>query len=203
MGYNTHCKETGFPMTRVMAKGVNFTGAKKYIIDKYGTETWGRIVQSLSNDAKAVWGGVLLVSSAYPFTAFKEMMSALTDELKSAKESEIAEIYEFIADQSLNKIHRIFFQLANPSFAIKNYPRLWRMFFNAGTVEVTAAEKGHAILKFLLPEIFNDWLPPACLGYSRKAVEMAGGRNLVMRRSSAGTVSDDVWETVFELRWTE
>jgi hypothetical protein len=190
-------------MTTVMAKGVNFVCAKKYIEDKYGTETWGRIMQSLSNDAKTVWGGVLLVSTAYPFTAFKEMMSALIGELKSAKESELAEIYEYIADQSLHKIYKIFFQLANPSFVIKNYPKLWSMFFNAGTVEVMLAEKGHAVLKFLLPEIFNGWLPPACLGYSKKAVEMAGGRNLVMKKSSVGKVSDDLWETVFDLRWTE
>jgi hypothetical protein len=77
------------------------------------------------------------------------------------------------------------------------------MFFNAGTVEVQVAESGHAVLKFHLPEIFNDWLPPACLGYSKKAVEMAGGRNLVMIKNSAGKMSDELWETVYELRWTE
>jgi len=190
-------------MTAVMAKGVNFTGAKKYIEDKYGAELWGRIIQSLSPEAKAVWGGVLLVSTSYPFTAFKEMMSALTGELKSASESEIAEIYEYIADQSLHKIYKIFFQFSNPSFVIKNYPKLWGMFFNAGTVEVPVAEKGHAVLKFMLPDIFNGWLPPACLGYSKKAIEMAGGKNLVMKKTSAEKVSDDQWETVFELRWAE
>ena len=66
---------------------------------------------------------------------------------------------------------------------IKNYPKLWNMFFNTGTVEVQVAGSGHAVLKFLLPESFNDWLPPACLGYSKKAVEMAGGRNLVMKKN--------------------
>jgi hypothetical protein len=77
------------------------------------------------------------------------------------------------------------------------------MFFNSGTVDVQVAESGHAVLKFLLPEIFNDWLPPACLGYSKKAVEMAGGRNLVMKRISAGKASDDLWETVYDLSWKE
>ena len=65
------------------------------------------------------------------------------------------------------------------------------MFFNAGSVEVPLVEKGHAVLKFLPPEIFNDWLPPACLGYSKKAVEMAGGRNLTMQRSSFEKKSED------------
>jgi len=77
------------------------------------------------------------------------------------------------------------------------------MFFNTGTVEVQVAESGHAVLKFLLPEIFNDWLPSACLGYSKKAVEMAGGRNLVMTKKSSGKFSEEIWETVYELRWIE
>ncbi len=190
-------------MKTVMAKGVNFLFARKYIENKYSAETWGRVMQSLSDEAKTVWEGVLLAGSEYPFAAFKEMTTSLNKELKTAKDPEIAAIYEYIADQSLNKTYKIFFRLANPSFVIKNYPKLWDMFFNSGTVEVQVAESGHAILKFLLPEIFNDWLPPACLGYSKKAVEMAGGRNLVMKKNSSGKTSNDLWETVFELRWSE
>ena len=190
-------------MKTVMAKGVNFLFARKYIENKYSPETWGRIMQALSGESKTVWTGVLLAGSEYPFAAFKEMIIALNNELKTAKDPEIAAIYEYIADQSLSKTYKIFFKLANPSFVIKNYPKLWNMFFNTGTVEVQVAESGHAVLKFLLPEIFNDWLPPACLGYSKKAVEMAGGRNLVMKKNSAGIISDDLWETIYELRWME
>jgi hypothetical protein len=190
-------------MKTVMAKGVNFLYARKYIENKYSGETWGRIMHSLADDSKTVWTGVLLAGSEYPFAAFKEMITSLNKELKTAKDPEIAAIYEYIADQSLSKTYKIFFKFANPSFVIKNYPKLWSMFFNAGTVEVPVAERGHAILKFLLPEIFNDWLPPACLGYSKKAVEMAGGHNLVMTKKSAMKASDSLWETVYELRWTE
>ena len=38
----------------VKAKGVNFICAKKYIEKKYGEETWGKIMDCLSNDGKAV-----------------------------------------------------------------------------------------------------------------------------------------------------
>lgn len=186
-----------------MAKGVNFTGAKLYIESKYGAEVWGRIMKSLPAESAEIWGGMLLTGAWYPFKAFKEMIVALNRELKTAKDSELAAIYEKCADLSINKLYKIFFSFTNPSFAIKNYPKLWSMFFNAGKVEVAAAEKGRAVLKFILPEIFNDWLPPACLGYSKKAVEMAGGSNLAIQLINAKRISDDLWETVFELRWTE
>jgi hypothetical protein len=189
-------------MAEVLAKGVSFLYARTYIVAKYGQETWEKVVQSMSPESREVWAYSLLVTREYPFTAFKDMMSSLSRVLKTAKDAELAAIYEYIADQSLNKMYKIFFRLAHPSFVIKNYPSLWKMFFNAGTVEVPVAEKGHAIVRFLLPEIFNDWLPPACLGYSKKAVEMAGGRGLTMNRVSRGKKGED-WETVYELRWNE
>lgn len=189
--------------TGVLAKGVSFLYARTYIQTKYGQETWEKVVQSMPLESKEVWAHSLLVTKEYPFEAFKDMMSSLAGVLKTAKDAELAAIYEHIADQSLNKMYKIFFRLAYPSFVIKNYPSLWKMFFNAGTVEVPVAEKGHAIVRFLLPEIFNDWLPPACLGYSKKAVEMAGGRGLTMDRISRGKKGEDRWETVYELRWNE
>lgn len=193
----------GTVMSEVRAKGVSFLYARTYIVAKYGQETWEKVVQSMPPASKEVWAYSLLVTNEYPFEAFKDMMSSLTRVLKTAKDAELAAIYEYIADQSLNRMYKMFFRLAYPSFVIKNYPSLWKMFFNAGRVEVPVAEKGHATVRFLLPEIFNDWLPPACLGYSKKAVEMAGGRDLKLDRVSSGKKGEGLWETVYELRWNE
>ncbi len=190
-------------MKQVLAKGVNFLYSKRFIEAKYGGDVWARIMESLSKESQESWEAGILVNHEYPFTAFKEMISVLTRELESAKDSEIACIYEYIADQSLNKIYKIFFTFANPSFVIKNYPILWDKFFNSGKVEVPLSEKGHAVVKFTLPEIFLDWLPPACLGYSKKAVEMAGGRDLTMQAKSKSMVSAGTWEIAYELRWKE
>ena len=190
-------------MKQVLAKGVNFLYSKRFIEAKYGGDVWARIMESLSKESQESWEAGILVNHEYPFTAFKEMISVLTRELESAKDSEIACIYEYIADQSLNKIYKIFFTFANPSFVIKNYPIFWDKFFNSGKVEVPLSEKGHAVVKFTLPEIFLDWLPPACLGYSKKAVEMAGGRDLTMQAKSKSMVSAGTWEIAYELRWKE
>ncbi len=190
-------------MTEVRAKGVSFLYARTYIVAKYGHETWEKVVASMPPGSRKLWAQSLLVTQEYPFEAFKDMMSSLTTVLKTAKDAELAAIYEYIADQSLNKMYKIFFRLANPSFVIKNYPSLWKMFFNTGTVEVPVAEKGHAVVRFLLPEVFNEWLPPACLGYSKKAVEMAGGHSLRLDRVSRAKKSEDLWETVYDLRWNE
>jgi hypothetical protein len=190
-------------MQEVLARGVNFIYTKEFILNKYGIEAWKLLLQSLSEDARKIWDGILLPIQEYPFTFFKEMISTMPLALKIKQDSELACIYEYIADQSLNKLYKIFFSFANPSFVIKNYPRLWSRFFNAGEVEVLVSESGHAILKFTLPEIFLDWLEPACLGYSKKAVEMAGGRGLTMEIKSVYKIPTDLWEIVCELHWFE
>ena len=190
-------------MEKVLARGVNFVYTKQYIVNKYGIETWKLLLQSLSDDACKIWGDILVPIQEYPFLFFKELISDLSLALNIKQDSELASIYEYIADQSLSKLYKIFFRFSNPSFVIKNFPKLWSRFFNAGKVEVPVSESGHAILKFTLPEIFLDWLDPACLGYSKKAVEMAGGKNMTMEKKGADKTSDDLWEIVFELYWSE
>ncbi len=190
-------------MEEVLAKGVNFFYSKKYIESEYGTGTWNKVMNSLTKEEQEIWIGGILVNKSYPFSAFKSMVSALTRELGIKEHNEIARIYEYIADQSLNKIYKIFFHFSNPAFVIRNYPKLWNNFFSTGKVEVPVAEKGHAVLKFILPQIFLDWLPPACLGYSKKAVEMAGGKNMTMKELGKTQLNKDSWEIVYELTWSE
>ncbi len=190
-------------MAEVLARGPNFVFAKEFILRTYGKETWERLVATLAPADGKIWTGPPLTYESYPFTAFKSMVSSLSKEVGIREDAETAQLYEYIADRSLNVLYKVFFRLANPSFVIKNYPKLWERFFNTGKVEVPVAEKGHAVVKFTLPAIFLDWLPPACLGYSKKAVELAGGRNLRMKERSKSLLPNDDWEIVYELKWEE
>ena len=190
-------------MADVLARGPNFVFTKEFVLNKYGKEMWERLVAGLAPEDEKVWTGPPLTYESYPFSAFKSMVSALSRELGTREDTETAELYEYIADRSLNVLYKMFFRLANPSFVIRNYPKLWERFFNSGKVEVPVAEKGHAVVRFILPEIFLDWLPPACLGYSKKAVELAGGRNLTMKEKSKSLYSSKEWEIVYELKWEE
>jgi hypothetical protein len=190
-------------MEQVLARGVNFVYTKEYIVNKHGIETWKLLLQSLPEDARKIWGDILVPIQEYPFPLFKELISALPLLSNIKQDSELACIYEYIADQSLNKLYKVFFSFANPSFVIKNFPKLWSRFFNTGKVEVPVSESGHAILKFTLPDIFLDWLAPACFGYSKKAVEMAGGKNLSMGKKGTAKAPADLWEIVYELHWFE
>jgi hypothetical protein len=137
-------------------------------MNKYGLEKWKQLLQSLSEEARKIWNEPVLYVQEHPFALYKELISALSVESSTKEISELSSIYEYIADHSLNKLYKVFFSFAKPQFVIKNYPKLWQRFFNTGHVEVPVAESGHAILSFKLPELFLDWLEPACFGIQKR-----------------------------------
>ena len=185
----------------MLAKGPNFVFSRDYIQKQYGLPIWETMMAHLSIDAADVWQAAE-IDQEYPFVFFKEGVAALSQSVGLPGELEIAEMYMYIADRSLNTIYKAFFQLTSPTFVLKNFPRLWDRFFTVGEVEVAILGEKQAQLTFTLPEIFLDWLPAACLGYSRKAVEMAGGNHLVMQQVTKAQVTDGSWQVSYKLSWT-
>lgn len=185
----------------VRARGPNFVYAREFVVATRGEETWNAVLAQLPPDAHAVWRSELTPVSSHPFAAFKAMTVVLARVIGARPEEELAQMYEFIADRSLSAIYKVFFRLADPAFVIRNYPKLWSRFFTAGTVEVPVAERGHAVVRFIVPESFLDWLPPACRGYSTRAVRMAGARELKMLPLGQTRLDDGEWAVEYDLRW--
>ena len=186
-----------------IARGVNFMYAREYVVREHGEAMWAHIVDQLPPDAARVWRGPLVAIGTYSFGAFKAFASALAAESGGRSDETLSGMYEYIADRSLNALYKVFFRLTNPSFVIGNYPKLWERFFTTGKVEVREATAGRATIEFTLPAIFLDWLPAASLGYSRKAVAMAGGKNLTMRELTRSERGGEQWAIAYELRWQE
>ncbi|MFZ2198524.1 MAG: hypothetical protein WAV13_12365, partial [Thermodesulfovibrionales bacterium] len=49
-------------MTEIKARGPNFTYTKKYILQEYGPEMWGKLLARLPKDAAEIWLGPPLAS---------------------------------------------------------------------------------------------------------------------------------------------
>lgn len=190
-------------MDDVLARGPNFIYGREFVVETHGLKVWQRVVDALPTDAASVWNGVMLITGGYPFTAFKAMLRALTSVVGAQPETETARMYSYIADRSLNSVYKFFFSLTQPSFVISRYPILWQRFFRSETVEVSGASAGRARLDFTLPEIFLDWIRPACLGYSAKAVSLSGGTDLELEDIERSQLPDGQWRISYALTWKE
>lgn len=189
--------------TTAIARGVNFVLAREYVINTFGEALWARALARVDPEQRRVWEQPLLTVSAYDFAAFKAVAAAVAVEAKADGDRAVAAMYEYIAERSLNTLYKVFFRLANPAFVIGNFPKLWSRFFTAGEVRVPVAQRQHAELQFTVPEIFLDWLGPACLGYSTKAVELAGGRDVAVRELRRTARAAGTWDVVYDVTWRE
>ena len=184
------------------ARGPNFVYGKEYILHVHGPQVWDSMCGRLPDWARTEWQRQHLASGEYSFGAFKQGVHALSDVAGDGSPDTLARMYEHIADRSLSAIYKVFFRATRPSFVIRNYPKLWSRFFTVGDVQVPVAEAGRARVEFTVPEAFLDWLPPACLGFSRKAVHMAGGRDVAV--TDAGVERrGDAHVACFDLAWRE
>ncbi len=186
-----------------IARGPNFVYSREFVKEHHGEEVWERVLQGLPPEAAAFWRGPLLVTGRYSFVSLLEMTRVLCDQTDMEGCEELSDMYAHIADRSLNTIYRFFLRFSQPSFVISHYPTLWKRFFESGRVEVPVAGDRAAKLVFEVPSIFLDWLPPACLGYSKKAIELAGGRDVRMDETGREKLSGDTWRVVFLLNWEE
>lgn len=185
-----------------VARGVNFVLAREYVLHAHGDAVWQRVLAGLNGDDRRVWTSALTVGT-YDFAAFKAVLAVYADVTHVRDESALAAMYAFIAEKSLNTLYKVFFRLANPAFVIGNFPKLWSRFFTAGEVRVPDAQRERAELVFVVPEIFLDWLGPACLGYSTKAVELAGGRAVQVRETGRQALSTGTWHVTYAVSWRE
>ena len=190
-------------MEDVPARGPNFVYGKEFVREKHGLKVWEEVMDRLPAEAATVWSGPLLITGTYPFSAFKAMLAALTEVVGTQPDHETARMYSYIADRSLNSVYKFFFSLTQPSFVISRYPVLWQRFFKAGTVQVSQAGAGRARLDFTLPEIFLDWIRPACLGYSSKAVGLSGGSDLELEDLERSQLPGGDWRISYKLTWRQ
>ncbi len=168
----------------VMAKGINFVYFKKYVLQAEGERFWNALLESAPETDQSVWRMPVL-SAWYPFEMFKCMFFRYAEAKGQNRDADLSRIYEYIARHSLSTIHRLLFKAtASPHFVLSNYPKLWGQFFKDGAVEVLENANQRCRFCFVLPEIFLDWLPPACTGYTRMAVTLAGGRDVQIRESA-------------------
>ena len=160
-----------------IARGVNFILARDYVHHTAGPDVWARALARLTPAHRAVWELPLLPIGTYDFVAFKALVAAAAAERGATSDADLAAMYAYIADRSLNTLYKVFFRLANPAFVVGNFPKLWDRFFTAGRVQVPKTEREHATL--------DDCL--AALGDARVfAVETNGSRRHDQVRYQAG-----------------
>lgn len=185
-------------VTRV--KGSNISLVREFALLNAEPAAWSRILDQFEGADRDIVEGAISVGW-YELALQNRVFHAMETVLSHLGADVITRFARHAAEHDLNKIHRLYLRLQNPSVALEKSGEYWRRFYDAGTWNVTrvGATGATADLSGISEEdpIFCRFLE----GYIGRMFQLAGARHVSCRHSRCKCRGDAV--CTFEGRWIE
>jgi len=175
-------------------KGAAFMVRMSTIKERFGEDSLQAVLKGMEPEYKEVLGRVL-ASSWYDEAVFEDFNKAIFKAL-SAKNLRIMEqIGELAAESSLKGVYRSSLKAGDVPHTLSRASVLWKAFHDTGELSVEVdPERNHAAVRvagYGLPHIGNC---QNLVGWIRRMIELAGGKNVRMRKRKCVCKGDDVCE---------
>jgi predicted hydrocarbon binding protein len=144
----------------VRVKGLVLKTRIDYVRKTYGDEAWGKLVASLSPQARAAVRGDVLVSTWYPLSVSVEMLVAIDQMFGAGDLALCREMGRHSARIALSSVYKSFSIEKDMHFVNRMTPLIWNQYYDSGemTIETT---KGRACIRI---RGFAEPHPALCLG---------------------------------------
>lgn len=184
----------------VHVKGLVLRARKEYIEKQFGAETFERIIEAASPEARAVLREEIMISSWYPLLALIEMAAGL-DRLHGHGDMATSRAMgRTAALTALQGVHQSFAREHDPGFVIRMSPLLWGQYYDSGRAEAESAGPESALVRIL---DFQDPHRAICLGvigWGEAAIEVWGGVDARIEERKCRVWGDDCCEFVWSWR---
>jgi hypothetical protein len=133
----------------------------------------------------------LLPNGQYQADPYVAVLEKAGKEMKQSCEEMTVEIARRNAREDLTSIYRVFLRIAAPQRVLEHIPRLWRMYFDFGTVTVTINDRGRFVGECHgIPAHLLDWASGGWRGFVPTAIELAGGKRVTGAVTRRGPGAD-------------
>ena len=181
-------------------KGLSFVTLRKFVEQRFdGAEGWGRLMEKLSAEDRAV------VASAagngwYDLALLARTLNALDHVFGTGDFAIIRQNGIFQAEHDLKLVFRMFFRMASPSFVITKTTEYWRRHHTAGVWEIER-ESSQRVRGRL-----TDWGVDAALcaslsAYMKRLIQLVGGKDVILQHPDCRVTGQPA--CVFTLQWRE
>lgn len=180
-------------------RGLSANLAVKYIKQNFGEEGFAKVLESLDQQERDMFKGMMNPMGLYSAKAFINMINS-ADKLCGKGDYDICrQIGRFEAQEAFGGLYKVFLELGNPHFVIRRAPLAWRTLNDAGDLEVEQTGDKYVrgkVSNFPDPHKAFCW---DLVGYFEKVLEMSGAKNLDVKEIKCRCSGDDCCE--FEVRW--
>ncbi len=178
-------------MKELLVKGQNFHSVLWALVEMRGQAFRDAVVENMQGDAgEALRYGTLLPSNLYPIAWYRELFRAVLEQ--TPQEPNFArEVGKVSAGRDVRGVYRIIFRALKTELLIKQSPRLFRLFYDGGQVDVQEVKSGFARVRYSECRGFdrNLWLD--LVGGSESVLLASGAKELRIRIEAGGGDGQD------------
>jgi len=186
-------------MKGASVKGSAIIPGYSYIEKHYGKEGLDKIMERMDPKDGEPLKEKLLAGKWYPYTSFVGLLRATDDLYGKGNNEFIMDLAILSAKEGLSTFYKFFVKVGKPKATIKRTQKIWDSYFNFGKFEIVENEDGHAIFKIHdLPDKRKEFCM-AMTGWTKGAMELAGGSNVQVRENRCACLGDKYCE--YDVIW--
>jgi hypothetical protein len=123
-------------VSEAQLKGSAYHSTLAFIDAQFGEDARQRVLRRLSDEDRALVGGIMLPIQWYPLAPFPRLLRAMEDELGKGDLALVTDRGAWAAVHDMNTVHKVLLKLVTPSWLIEKGMRLWPSFHSSGRWEV-------------------------------------------------------------------
>jgi hypothetical protein len=182
---------------RVRASPLLVVGRLAYVKSVFGSFTQKEVLAALSPEARRIIDGAGGTTEKVSMKVFLELDRAILDHAFDGKIERFYELGAANAERSLSTVHRAFLWLAgNPLIVFRRLAKAYPKYYEPGELilEELVERGSQASLRGVLPFHFCNY---ATHGWIKRAIELAGAQNVVLRHTDCRHRGAEVcrWKT--------
>jgi predicted hydrocarbon binding protein len=159
-------------------KGQMVISTIKYLKTLFGDENYAEVLKRMSAVSRKVIDGNIMYGQMVPLKPYIDLIRVADEHLGKGNYLLCRKIGQFVAEEGIPKLYRVFVTTADPMFAINRLPNFWSHMYDTGTLTTQHETKNIVTVNIL---DFADLHKAYCfklLGYFEKMLELAGGKNV-------------------------
>jgi hypothetical protein len=168
-------------LTMANVKGVVLIARRDFVLEKYGEEGWGRVLQAMDGEHRSVLEKELLSFSWYPFETNTVLDDLICRTLASGDPAIYREMGRYSAEKNLKSVHSTFVRGEGPHGLLRSAAPILHVYYDEGTRTYRRTGETSCVLTTTGGRCYSRSDCETNLGWFERAIEICGGSNVEVR----------------------
>jgi hypothetical protein len=168
----------------VQIKGSAIKETIAQIRRRSGDAAFQKILGLLDEETRKIFEGEIFSSTWYPLDLFTRFLEVEIRVLADGNEEMVTRGSEAVIERQLRGIYKAFVKLGSPEFVIKRIAAVHATYFQGVPIDVKLEGNNRALVKYAGFEKQHRIMGFAIVGFFKKALEISGAKDVVIRFST-------------------